>query len=80
MDNPIDEGCITSEELPASLKLVERDILKAEDSKLSALPEALDQRSPPRMTLAIVATCAGSVTLAWLAFMVWLIFRGVSLL
>jgi hypothetical protein len=62
---------------PFRFKLVERNILKAENPKLSALPEPLDQRSPLRMTLIIVAACAGSVTLAWLAFMVWLIFKGV---
>jgi hypothetical protein len=71
MDNPIDQGCVTSKELPvrgsslirfgsnASLELVER-IPKTERPKLSALPEPLDQRGPQRMTLAIFAACAGS--------------------
>jgi hypothetical protein len=53
MDTPIDEGCIISEELPASLELVERDMLETERPKLSALPEPLDQRSPQRMVISL---------------------------
>ena len=80
MDDPIDEGCITNEELAAWLKLVERD-LKAENAKPTAmLPEPSDAASSSRTTLVLIATFAALVTLAWLAFLVWLAFKGVSLL
>lgn len=80
MDEPINESCI-NEEVAALLKLIERDIAKGEVSKPSAvLPEPSDPPSFSRTTLAIIATVAGSVTLAWLAFLVWLTLKGVSLL
>lgn len=81
MDGPIDEGCITSEELAAWLKLVENDILKPENTKpMAALPEPLEPANSSRTILVVIATLAGSVTLAWLAFLVWLAFKGISLL
>ena len=39
MDDRIDEGWVTNEELAAWLKLVERDIPKAGNSKPTALPD-----------------------------------------
>ena len=39
--------------------VVERDILKAENSKATALPEPSDPPGPPSMTLAIVSASAG---------------------
>jgi hypothetical protein len=81
MDNPIDEGCITNEELAAWLKLVERGILKEENAKPTAvLPEPSDAASSSRTTLILIATFAALVTLAWLAFLIWLAFKGISLL
>ena len=80
MDEPINESSITNEEVAASLKLIERDI-EGEVSKLPVmLPEPWEAPSFSRTTLAIIATVAGSVTLAWLAFLVWLAFKGISLL
>jgi hypothetical protein len=82
MDGPIHEGCITNEELAGRLKLVERDTLdEGENSKAAAkLPERSDPLSTSRITLAIIATFAAAVTLAWLAFLVWLALKGISLL
>jgi hypothetical protein len=79
MDDPIAEGCITDEELATWLKLVERNILKGQISKPTVLPEPSDPASFSRTTLAIVATFAASVTLAWLTFLVWLAYKGISL-
>ena len=45
MDDRIDEGCVTNEELAVWLKLVESHILKAENSKPTALPS--DPPGPP---------------------------------
>jgi hypothetical protein len=43
MDEPIDESCITNEEVAASLELTERDLAKGEALKTSAvLPEPSD--------------------------------------
>jgi hypothetical protein len=81
MDEPMDESCITNEELAGSLKFIERDIAKGEVSKPRAVLSELSH--PPsfsRTTLAITATVAGSVTLAWLAFLIWLTLKGASLL
>jgi hypothetical protein len=80
MDEPIGRGCITSEELAAWLKLVERDILKTDSSNSTAPTELSDPPGSSRTTLAIVATVAGSITFAWLTFLIWLAFKGVSLL
>ena len=80
MDEPIDESCITNEEVAASLELTERDLAKGEVLKTSAvLPEPSDLPNFSRTTLAIIATVAGSVTLAWLGFLVWLAFKSISL-
>jgi hypothetical protein len=53
MDDRIDEGCVTNEELAVWLKLVESHILKAENSKPS------DPPAPPSVTLPIVSASAG---------------------
>ena len=46
----------------------------------ATLLEPLDPPGSARMTLVIVVMFAASVTLAWLYFMAWLVFKGVSLL
>ena len=81
MDDPIDQGCITNEELAAWLKLIENDILKPQNARPSAIvSEPSDPVSSSRTMLVVIATFAGSVTLAWLTLLVWLAFKGISLL
>ena len=46
----------------------------------AVLPEPSGRPDHSRTILAIVATVAGSVTVAWLAFLIWLASKGVSLL
>ena len=77
---PIDAGCITREELAEWLKLVEDEIPKAKISRLTTLRAPKDLPSFSSMTLVIVAMFAASITLAWLAFLVWLALKGISLL
>jgi hypothetical protein len=45
MDDPIDEGRITDEELATWLRLVERHVLKGENAKSTVLPEPSDPAS-----------------------------------
>jgi hypothetical protein len=68
--------CITTEELVEWLELVESAIPKAEISKATALPQPSDPPSSSRTMLALVATVAGSITLAWFAFLVWLALKA----
>ncbi len=58
MDDRIDEGWVTNEEMAAWLKLVESHIPKVENSKPTALPEPSDPPGPPSTTLAIVSASA----------------------
>jgi hypothetical protein len=58
MDDRIDEGWVTNEELAAWLKLVERDIPKAGNSKPTALPEPSDPPGPPNIKWAIASASA----------------------
>jgi hypothetical protein len=58
MDDRIDEGWVTNEEMAAWLKLVESHIPNVENSKATALPKPSDPPGPPSTTLAIVSASA----------------------
>ena len=58
MDDRIDEGWVTNEEMAAWLKLVESHIPKVENSKPTALPKPSDPPGPPSTTLAIGSASA----------------------
>jgi hypothetical protein len=58
MDDRIDEGWVTNEEMAAWLKLVESHIPNVENSKPTALPEPSNPPDPPSTTLAIVSASA----------------------
>jgi hypothetical protein len=42
--------------------------------------EAETAQPPSRVALGLVATIAGSLTLAWITFLVWLVLKALSLL
>ena len=72
MDESIDEGWITNAEMAAWLKLVEKDILdlvlKAENSKPTALPEPSDPPGHPRLMTVAIALALVALLYWWSAF------------
>ena len=69
----IDASRITNEEFERD------DIPKAENSKSTVLRDPSDLPSSSGV-LVLVAAVAGSVTLVWFAFLVWLVLKTLSLL
>ena len=77
----IDPGCITHEELAEWLKLVDKDVRKGKFSKVTELGEPSALSSSHRVWVVhFFAAVAGSVTLAWFAFLVWLGLKALGLL
>jgi hypothetical protein len=56
------------------------DTLETENAKPIALPESGRSPDISRLTLVVVITFGSAITLAWLAFLIWLILKAVSLL
>jgi hypothetical protein len=71
----LDPNSITNEELAEWLKLAESEI-----PKVTGPRETSDLPSSSRVLTLVVATIAGSITLAWIAFLVWLFLKALSLL